>query len=247
MRRNRKRRSADLVAGEIRGANYLPAQLPNTSLATKAFFVSIFALAVSILSLFPSYLTYFKGQPFLYTFKCDEADYQTLSRIKSGPLYFDFVEIFTTCDFRNIGSRPISIMKIEQVGIDKSNGLKSQFGTSSFIDKGTPKSLAPGEALVFEDFFLIPIKKNWSPAQKDCRRFARRETGTLRDVLNCLGDIEDINTYLLKVDFPGPAGGTLVFNKFAIQVELIDGTHVQEEMKLSHIIKSGSFRRPAMK
>ena len=132
-------------------------------------------------------------------------------------------------------------MKIEQVGIYNSINLKEKFSTSKLIDKGHSKSLAAGEAITFEEPFLIPIKKTRRTSAGDCEESARHETVMMSELLNCLGDIDDFNKYLKEVHFPGPAGGSFVFNRFAIQIELIDGTYVQEEMRF---LESGPFRTP---
>ena len=135
-------------------------------------------------------------------------------------------------------------MRIDQIGLNKAYEFRSLLGTLRVPGKEFPVLLAPAETIAFDDYFLIPIKKNWRRAEPACLRLEKRESATLSGLLECLGDIDDFGTYVRNVNFPNGEFSD-VFDSFAIQIELVDGTYVREPMRLSRVITNHPFRTPA--
>ena len=234
--------AAHSSTGARQPKNDLVSPVKSDPTAKWAMVISICALLVSILALVPGYHAYIKGPQIFYTFTCQTVDYSSPAGIREGPPYYDFAEIGTRCEFKNTGSSTISILSTEQYGLARRHELHKSFGKFSAVRKEFPTAVLPGHAFVFDDYYLVPIAKDWRNSNPACAKLGGRNRSTLIDVLSCLEKIRDFREYIANVSFPGATGGEEVYESFALQIELIDGTRVQEEMKLSQTIRNDPFR-----
>ncbi|MEL7470271.1 MAG: hypothetical protein AAFN27_17590 [Pseudomonadota bacterium] len=210
--------------------------------------IAVGALVVSILAIVPLYVDYFGARAYSYTFKCAEIETDSLTIFVEGPRGYDFAAVHTRCDFSNTDNQTISVKRVISTGIWESISTytydfdRPEYGEAAetrlrLAQTILPFSVQPGEAFLFDEFYLIPIRKDWNDRSEACVAMETRQPTTMWEAGNCVHGLHSDNlfAYIETINFHGGGGGMHPFRDFGVRLELTDGTVVDERITYSWV------------
>ncbi len=169
---------------------------------------------VAILALLPSYWPLFSDSNYTFSFQCSEIGPESGTLLIDGGVHKDFVAVHTRCDFSNLDNQTISIRSASASasfdGFRNENiEFHAQFKTAPFmvqyqpLDSKTAHAVSAGETLLFDEFYMIPIERDWAENKELCSDLRYDEIKSFQEVANCIPDLrqECLETYLDEMNF----------------------------------------------
>lgn len=207
--------------------------------------IGLLGLVVAILALLPSYWPLFSDSNYTFSFQCSEIGPESGALLIDGGLYKDFVAVHTRCDFSNLDNQTISIKSASaSASFDSLRNenieFSAPFKTAPFmarfqpLDSKTAYAVSAGETLLFDEFYMIPIDRDWAENKELCSDVRYVEIKSFQEVANCIPDLrpECLETYLEEMNFWTGAGGKTPYRALAILVTLGNDTFARAPISL---------------
>ncbi len=205
--------------------------------------VGLFGLFLALLALIPVYEEYFGRNSYLFEFSCSRISFNNSAMVLNGTGFYDFVALQTRCDFSNLDNQTISIKRITPTGVLGSDeGHVIAFKRPKYGDSTTPQfnlpvtslpySIPPGEVFLFDDFFLIPIRKSWRKDNKSCANLDNQIINPFWEIGNCLPQLQGKNFLAYLTENNIHVGVEILrFKNYGIQITLTNDTILHEKIK----------------
>ena len=228
----------------IKLKNRIKNAISNEPLGVIGLAVAILSLVVAIIATVPAYLNRVEQQNYTFLFNCTEIGPANPAMVVEGPALYDFVALHTRCDFSNLDNQTISLKEISIVGWWEGAPDYAYifdrpiFGPMESLKFGLPigslpAAIPPGESFLFDEFFLIPIRKDWYEDNEWCSPLLEREVRRLWELSNCIREVRNdrLLDYIQTIDFPAGAGGSHPFRDFGVRITLTNNEIVDEHIK----------------
>lgn len=207
--------------------------------------IGLLGLVIAILALLPAYWPLFSDSNYTFSFQCSELSPESGSFLIDGGIHRDFVAIHTRCDFSNLDNQTISIKRASASASfegrrNENIEFHAPFKTAPFmghyrpLDGKAARAVSAGETLLFDEFYMIPIDRDWAENKEICSDIRYDEIFSFQEVASCIPDLrrDCLETYLDHMNFWTGAGGQTPYREMAILVTLGNGTFARAPISL---------------
>lgn len=199
--------------------------------------IGLLGLVVAILALLPGYWSLISNSSYEFSFQCSEFGDDSETVMVDGGVHRDFVAIRTRCDFSNLDDQTISIKRTyASASFEGSMNRSIEFpspievvrekASFNILSKNSAHAVPAGETLLFDEFYIIPVDRNWAESGETCSKINYGELVSFLDMANCVPDLRPqcLQTYLKEMNFWTGAGGQTPYRSLAIRVILGNDT-----------------------